>query len=106
MKKFFEVKVNKYVAEKDFSVYRPASLNNPKDNAVMFIGEKYIDQQWVLLSCNNCLVFWPEQIELPFEIEQKHAVVKCIKPRRNYCLFFRDNGITSHPAWSIYWWRS
>ena len=97
MKEYFRINVSRYVDGKDFDVVRPASLDNPKDHAVMFIGEAYITQQSVFLSCENCLVFWPKQIELPFEIEQKHAIVKCVKPRRNYCSFFRDNNITYYP---------
>ena len=38
MKRYFEINVNKYVSDRDFLVYRPASVNIPKDNAVMFIS--------------------------------------------------------------------
>lgn len=97
MKKFFEVNVSKYVAEKDFSVYRPASLNNPKDNAVMFIGEKYMSQSDSLLKCENCLVFWPESVKVPEEVSERHAVCVVKSERYGYCAFFRDNGITYYP---------
>ena len=56
MKKFFEVNVSKYVAEKDFSVYRPASLNKPKDNAVMFISSGYMDCVEAFRKCKSCLI--------------------------------------------------
>lgn len=98
MKKFFEVNVSKYVAEKDFSVYRPASLNNPKDNAVMFIGEKYMGQADALIECKNCLVFWPESVEVPEKVSKRHAVCVVKSERYGYCAFFRDNGITYYPA--------
>lgn len=97
MKKFFEVNVSKYVAEKDFSVYRPASLNNPKDNAVMFVTDKYGKEAEALLKCNNCLVFWSEKLEAPSAIQQRHAVVVCQKAQNAYCLFFRENGISYYP---------
>ena len=97
MKKFFEVNVSKYVAEKDFSVYRPASLNNPKDNAVMFVTDKYGKEAEALLKCNNCLVFWSEKLEAPSAIQQRHAVVVCPKAQNAYCLFFRENGISYYP---------
>lgn len=97
MKKFFEVNVNKYVAEKNFSVYRPASLNNPKDNAVMFIGEKYMSQSEALLCCENCLVFWPDSIKVPEKIGERHAVCVVENERHGYCAFFRDNNITYYP---------
>lgn len=98
MKKFFEVNVSKYVAEKDFSVYRPASLNNPKDNAVMFVTDKYGKEAEALMKCNNCLVFWSEKIKVPSAIQARHAVVICPKAQNTYCLFFRENGISYYPA--------
>lgn len=98
MKKYFEVNINKYVSEKDFSVFRPASLNKPKDNAVMFISDGYMDHVDAFLKCSNCLVFWPKSHEIPCEIEKRHAVVKCSNSRNGYCSFFRDNKITYYPA--------
>ncbi len=97
MKKFFEVNVNKYVADKDFFVVRPASLNHPKDNAVMFIFGSYMDHAAVFMACRNCLVFWPADVEVPDEIAARHAVVQCELPKNGYCEFFRDNDITFHP---------
>lgn len=97
MKEYFRVNISKYVSGKDFDVVRPASLNNPKDNALMFIGEQYMAQMGAFNECEECLVFWPENIEVPCEIEQKHAVVKSKKPRKDYCRFFHDNNITYYP---------
>ena len=97
MKRFFEINVKKYVPSKDFSVYRPASLNNPKDNAVMFIGEKYMSQSDSLLKCESCLVFWPESVKVPEEVSERHAVCVVKSERYGYCAFFRDNGITYYP---------
>ena len=53
MKTYFEVNVNRYVPEKDFVVCRPASLNYPKDHAVMFVTEEYMDKADALLDCKN-----------------------------------------------------
>lgn len=97
MKEYFRVNVSKYVAGKDFDVVRPASLNNPKDNAVMFIGEQYIAQADIFRECKNCLIFWPENIEVPSNFEGNHAIVMCQKPRREYCRFFQENAITYYP---------
>ena len=97
MKEYFRVNVSKYVSDKNFDVIRPASLSNPKDNAVMFIGEKYMDQVEAFSKCKNCLVFWPQEAEIPEKIGKDHAVVKCIKPRREYCRFFLENCITYYP---------
>lgn len=98
MKEFFRVNASKYVSGKDFDVVRPASLNNPKDNAVMFIGEKYMGQSDALLECENCLVFWPESVEVPEKVNKRHAVCVVKSERYGYCAFFRDNGITYYPA--------
>lgn len=97
MKEYFRVNVSKYVTGKDFDVVRPASLNNPKDNAVMFIFGSYMEHSDAFLKCNNCLIFWPQDAEIPDEIEKKHAVVKCEIPKNGYCGFFRENNITYYP---------
>ena len=97
MKRFFEINVKKYIPSKDFFVYRPASLNNPKDNAVMFIGEKYMDKADMLLKCENCLVFWPESVKVPEEVSERHAICVVKNERYGYCAFFRDNDITYYP---------
>lgn len=97
MKEYFRVNVSKYVPGKSFDVVRPASINNPKDNAVMFIGERYMDKADVFLKCKNCLVFWPESIEVPRKILEKHAICLVKNERYGYCAFFRDNKITYYP---------
>lgn len=97
MKTYFEVNVNRYAAEENFSVFRPASLNNPKDSAVMFITEGYMQYVDALLKCRKCLVFWPENVEIPEVVTERHAVVRCKNPHNEYCRFFADNGITYLP---------
>ena len=97
MKVYFKVDASKYVPMKKFDIVRPASLNNPKDNAVMFIGKAYMDQRDALLKCDHCLVFWPKDVEVPSEIRRRHAVVLCEDERRGYCGFFRDNAISNYP---------
>ena len=72
MKKYFDVAVEKYVANKKFHVVRPASLANPKDNAVMFIMKEYFDSVSVLYKVNDCLIFWPEEEKVPEEIENRN----------------------------------
>ena len=97
MKEYFRVAVSKYITGQDFYVVRPASLHNPKDNAVMFIMSKYADSLGAFLKCNNCLIFWPKSLEVPVEIGQRHAVVLCENSRTGFCGFFRDNAITHYP---------
>ena len=97
MKEYFRVNASKYVEGKNFDVVRPASLNSPKDNAVMFIGEKYMSQSEALLECKECLVFWPKGIDVPSSINEIHAVCVVENERYGYCSFFRDNNITYYP---------
>lgn len=97
MKEFFRVNVNAYVAGRDFDVVRPASLNCPKDNAVMFISDGYMDKMEAFRQCRNCLVFWPMEKDLPDDINSRHAVCLVSSPRQGYCSFFRDNHITYYP---------
>lgn len=97
MKKYFEIPAEKYVQGKKFSVYFPAPLNNPKDNAVMFIEEKYMSQANAFSKVDHCLIFWPENLEIPKELTEKHAIVKCRNPHLEYCMFFRENEIQYLP---------
>lgn len=97
MKKYFCVPASKYVEGKDFEIVRPSSLKNPKDNSVMFIMSIYKEYTGAFLTCKNCLVFWPSNLDLPSEIEERHAVVICDNSRTGYCSFFRDNDITYYP---------
>lgn len=97
MKEFFRVHVHQYVNGKDFEVVRPASLNNPKDNAVMFIIESRINEISAFEKCSNCLVFWPENVDIPVGFANKHAICPVPNPHKEYCRFFYDNSITYLP---------
>lgn len=97
MMEYFRINASRYVPEKNFDVVRPASLNYPKDNAVMFIIEGYMNHADAFFKCSNCLIFWPESQPVPEELESRHAVVKCSNAKNGYCAFFRDNGITYYP---------
>ena len=97
MKEFFRVPASKYMNGKDFDIVRPASLNNPKDNSVMFIVESHIQEANVFLQCEDCLVFWPLGIEVPLEIKARHAVIQDVNPHTRYCSFFSENGIRYLP---------
>jgi len=97
MKEYFRVNVSKYVAKKNIEVVRPASLNCPKDNAVMFISSSYMHQVESLRKCKSCLVFWPVGEDIPSDIAEMHAVCVVENARNGYCGFFRDNNITYYP---------
>ena len=97
MKKYFNINVSKYVKDKSFYVVRPASLSNPKSNAVMFIMASHIDKANVFEKVEQCLIFWPNNIEIPESLLAKHAIIKCEEPHSEYCRFYRDNKITYLP---------
>lgn len=97
MKEYFHISASKYVSGKNFSIVRPASLNNPKNNAVMFIMESHINEAEMFNRVKECLIFWPKGFDIPNEISNQHAVLLCDSTRRAYCNFFIDNGITYLP---------
>ena len=55
-----------------------------------------------LTSIKSCLVFWPCNVDVPKQINGRHAVVLCENPHLEYCRFFQDNGITNHPKLGEY----
>lgn len=97
MKEYFRINVSKYVVGKHFDVVRPASLNIPKDNAVMFISAGYEDYIESFRKCKNCLIFWPVGMNVPEDIKECHAVCEVENSRNGYCGFYRDNNITYNP---------
>lgn len=97
MKKYFDVDISKYVSGKIFHVYRPASLDNPKNNSVMFITKKFMKYVEALEKCEQCLVYWPKEIYVPNSIAERHAIMLCDDTRAEYCRFYRDNKITYYP---------
>ena len=94
---YFRIDASQYVPGKDFPILRPASLNHPKDNAVMFIIADYLSHADAFLKCSSCLVFWPDTEPVPEALKERHAVVPSHNPKNAYCAFFRDNGITYDP---------
>lgn len=93
---YFSVNVNEYVAEKSFVVTRAASLNNPKDNSVMFIQKQYLKNADSFLKASNCLIFWPNGHDVPAEVEERHAVYVCDNPHLEFCFFFKKHNITNY----------
>lgn len=96
-KAYFKIKADTYIVGKEFYVYRPASLDFPKNNAVMFVTKSFIKYSSVLLDCKQCLVFWPFSVEIPGDILDKHAIYQCDDPHKEFCRFFKDNDITYLP---------
>ena len=97
MKEYFRVNVSKYVEGKAHDIIRPSSLNDPKDNSLMFIVQGYMNQVDALKKCSNCLIFWPLNEPIPDDLKERHAICAVENPRKGYCEFFRDNNITYYP---------
>lgn len=93
-KKFFCIDASKYDSTKNFQVVRPASLSNPKDNAVLFVTEGFLKYWESVLKVKECIVIWPENHPVPEELAQKHAVILSKEPRFGFAQFFYENNIT------------
>lgn len=94
MKEFFKVPAAKYDPAKDYAVVRPASLDCPKNNSVMFVTHQYIDRWEAVLEVKECIVIWPKDEPVPDRLSQQHAVILHHEPRLGFAEFFRDNHIT------------
>lgn len=98
VREFFHINVAQYNAKFHFEVVRPASLDHPQDHSVMFLREQYKDKWKNLCAAKSCLIFWPENVVIPQELERNHAVVLCPDPRAGYCRFFKENRIRNLPV--------
>lgn len=94
MKEYFKVSAKKYDETKDYCVVRPSSLNNPKDNSVMFITPQYMSDWKATMKVKECIVIWPDLIEVPEELLLRHVVICHPDPRLGYAEFFHENNIT------------
>lgn len=94
MREYFKVSVSKYDKTKDYFVVRPASLNYPRSNSVMFVTSEYKDRWKVLLEVKECIIIWPEYEPTPAELSRHHVVLLHHEPRLGFAEFFRDNHIT------------
>lgn len=94
---YFSVEVKQYIPGDERKVYRPASLNNPKDESVMFIMDKYMSLADALLECKNCLVFWPKSVLVPEKYKERHAICQVSDTHNAFAKFFTENNITNLP---------
>jgi len=90
---FFSVNSSKYVPGTGYRITKPASLNNPKNNAVMFISERYPEKKSAFDAVEQCLIFWPSCWDLPSKASTRNAFLPCTNPRVAYCEFFAENQI-------------
>lgn len=92
---YFQINVNEYDESCNFVVCRPASLNHPRSHAVMFILKKYMKLIDCFDTVDSCLIFWPEGVEIPQNIRDKHAISVAANPHLAYCQFFKKHKITN-----------
>lgn len=95
--RYFDVAAHDYSEKYDFHVYRPASLDNPKNNAVMFMNAANVHRTQQLIRAHQCIIFYPDGVELPDAVMENNLVIPCADPRVEYCRFFRENNITYYP---------
>ncbi len=95
--KFFSVNTSKYVENTSFEVYRASSLDNPRNNSVMFIIPAFITRAEVFFTVSECLVFWPQSKEVPEGLEERHAVCKVADTHNAFARFFSENDIDNRP---------
>lgn len=101
-KKFFEVNVDKYEADKHFKIFYPSSLNRPRSNSVMFVMKKYLGDAGVLRDVSECLIFWPRGCDISKGIRNHNVVIESEEPRKSYIRFFYENGIINLPQQESY----
>lgn len=94
---YFEVNINKYDVARDYLITRASSLNMPSDYSVMFCTTEHMAEASSLGSVKGCLVYWPEEVEIPEGIRSKHVFVRVKDPRQAYAMFFVENSITYLP---------
>jgi len=97
MKKLFCVNARKYDNTRSFEIYWPASLDKPKNNAVMFINKNNIHRLDRLYLVNECIIYYPTGYEMPKEVKDKNVLIESSDPRTSYCLFYRENKIKYFP---------
>ena len=96
-KDYFSINVSKYDATKDFIVTKPASINHPQNNSVMFIKKTYMEQSSLFALVEECLIFWPDTVEVPEQYRVKNAFVLSSMPHIDFCRFFKENNIDNLP---------
>jgi len=91
---FFKINASKYDSGRSYDVVRPASLNKPKDNSVMFVTPKFMNKWETLLTVKECIIIWPEGEDIPEELIKRHVVILSPEPRFGFAKFFHDNNIS------------
>lgn len=95
--RYFCINANKYDSSKNFNIYRPSSLNKPKDNSVMFIMKTNLDKIDIFRKIKECIIFWPKNMEHPSWIDEENLLLDVESPHLEYCRFFQQNHLINLP---------
>ena len=82
-----EFNVSRIVKERDFPIYGMSYIGAPNSNTAMFISKKVERLLSALESVENCLVFAETGINVPDNIDTKHAFHFSDKPQLEYAKF-------------------
>lgn len=67
-----------------FIVNCVSSMVNPKNNSIMFLTRKNINESIGMIKCENCLVFVPEDVGIDPECQKRHCIQLSSNPRLDY----------------------
>lgn len=96
MSRLFNIYVRDFDENGDFYINTVSSINFPKDNSLMFVMKKCINQIGSLKSVKECLVFWPEEENVPSDLNQ-HIFIPCQDPRIEYSKFLINHSVSLVP---------
>lgn len=102
----FEVNISKYDGEKNYVLTRASSLKKPHSHSVMFCTREHIFETEGLDDVEDCLIYWPEGMQVPRNIQEKHVIIYAENPRQAYAMFFVENDIKYLPKPCKYTFRN
>lgn len=86
----FDFDISQIDRRYEFRVNHVSSMINPKDNTIMFITSKNLDEAGGINNCQNCLIFVPHDLEVKNEWQNKHCIKVVSDPRVEYTMLVND----------------
>lgn len=87
----FPIRYRDELTGKEFEIFGASSILHPKDSTVLFIGRKYKELVSSLLGVDKCIVFVLGEIEEPPNLDDKHCIIRCGNPRKEYGRFLQEH---------------
>lgn len=94
----FEFNVNEIDNSHNFVVNRVSSMVNPKDNSIMFLTKKNLEESTGIAKCNNCIIFVPLDFEINEMYRKRHCIIISENPRLEYALLVNSIIEKSQPV--------